>query len=88
MGTNGRMIAQRLKSRALWAFIVGGICLGATLVGLAQYIYLGKVSIRPGHDPLMGSAALKSLLAFFLVSSGFLACGFILRARARRRVSD
>jgi hypothetical protein len=76
--------AQRLRSQALWAFLIAGIGLGAALVGFAQYAYSGEVSVRPGRAPLIGSVALQSPLALFLASSAFAACGFVLRARAAR----
>lgn len=75
---------QRLRSRALWAFLVAGIVLGATLVGVVQYLASGHVSVRPGYSPVDGSDALALLVALSCVGLVFTICGFVLRARANR----
>lgn len=76
---------HRLRAQALWAFLVAGVGLGATLVGAVQYLASGRVSVRPGHSPLDGSDALELLGVLFLVSSLFAICGFVFRAHAKRR---
>jgi len=76
---------QRLRSQAQWTLLVAAIGICATVVGLAQYVLSGEVSIRPGGDPLTGPAALESLLALFLVSAIFGVFGVIVRWRIKRR---
>lgn len=76
---------QRLRSQALWTLLVAAIGLCATVVGLAQYVLSGEVSIRPGGDPLTGPAALESLFALFLGSAVFGVFGVVVRWRIKRR---
>jgi len=76
---------QRLRSQALWMLLVAAIGLCATVVGFAQYVLSGEVSIRPGEDPLTCPAALESLFALFLVSAVFGVFGVIVRWRIKRR---
>lgn len=76
--------SARLRARALWAFVVAAIGIGGTLVGLAQYVLSGSVSIRLGHGPVQGSDAAAELIVLLLTSLGFAAVGMVLRSRAQR----
>lgn len=78
----------RLRARALWAFVLGAIVLGAALAGLVQYVRSDALSVGMGGESFRGIAAVEALVALFLVSSGFLAVGLILRGRARRGSSS
>ena len=88
MGSNVQSTSsstQRLRSRALWALLVGAVGLSATLVALVQYVGSGVVSIVPGRDPLTGPAALASLFFLFIGSAAFAVSGAVMRWRAKRR---
>jgi hypothetical protein len=78
----GASRAQRLRSQALWAFSLAGVCVAAALVGLVQYCHSGAVSIRPGHDPITGAEALESLLALLLLGILLAVGGVAFRSRA------
>jgi uncharacterized membrane protein YidH (DUF202 family) len=75
---------HRLRARALWAFILSGIGLVATVVGLAQLLLSGAVSICPGREAVVGRDAVGEIVALFLVSTCFLGYGFFARSRAKR----
>jgi uncharacterized membrane protein YidH (DUF202 family) len=79
----GSSKVPRLRAQALWAFLVSGIGLLATVVGLAQLLLSGAVSIRPGRESLVGSDAVEELIILFLVSACFAAFGFFARSRAK-----
>ena len=76
--------AQRMRGRAVWALIVGGIGLAACAVGIFQYQLSGIVSIRPGHPPVVGGDAILQLVFLGAVSFLFCAIGAILLYRARK----
>jgi hypothetical protein len=76
--------APGLRARALWAFVLAGVGLSATAIGIVQYMRSGVVSIRPGRDPLAGSAAVEALVVLFVISAGFAVFGLFLRSRAKR----
>lgn len=75
---------HKARSRALWAFIVGGIGLLAALIGFVQYLILGEVFIRPDHDPLKGATALESLAFLSLSSVCCIGYGLFLQRRGKR----
>jgi len=75
---------QRLRSQAIWAFTIAVVCLAAALLGAVQYSYSGAVSMRPGHEPIVGTAALESLFALVVVGILFTAAGMAIRSRAKR----
>lgn len=80
--------AQRLRSRAVWAFSLATVCLVASVIGLVQYFHSGAVSIRPGHETLGGRPALESLALLALAGIGFAAIGTGLASRAKRQRKD
>ena len=49
---------MRLRSQAVWAFVLAGISTGGVVVGVFQYFILGAVFVRPGHAPAEGRDAL------------------------------
>jgi len=79
--------AHRLRSQALWAFTLAGVLGAAILVGVAQYLSSGVVSIRGGHAPASGPAALELLGTLLFVSVALAAIGVALRRRARRHLN-
>lgn len=74
---------QRLRSRALWAFLIAGTGLIAAVAGLGQYLASGEISM-PGRDSVNGNAALESLIFLFLISATFGVVGVVMRWCAKR----
>ena len=80
-----RAKASRLRGRGQWALVVGIIGLLACAAGAVQYRMTGIVSIRPGHEPLSGAAAVEMLLFLLGVSAAFTVFGYLMLRRARRQ---
>jgi magnesium-transporting ATPase (P-type) len=74
---------QRLRGQALWLMIVGAIGFLSCSLGIFQYWMYGVVSIRPGHQPVSGSAAVELLIFIGSISALFFTFGIVLRFRAR-----
>ena len=79
-----RAQASRMRSRGQWAFVVGAIGLLGCIVGLVQFLLYGHVSIRPGHDPVLGRSAAEMLLFLLVISVAFALYGLAMVHRARR----
>jgi hypothetical protein len=77
--------AQRWRSRAVWAFIIGGIGYSGCVLGLVQYMMTGSVSIRIGHEPVEGETAIWQLIFIGSISSIFCAFGIFSKFFARRQ---
>jgi hypothetical protein len=77
--------AQRWRSRAVWAFIIGGIGYSGCVLGLAQYLMTGNISIRIGHEPVEGETAIWQLIFIGSISSIFCAFGIFFKFLALRQ---
>ena len=75
---------QRVRSRAQWAFIIGGVGLCATCIGIFQFLFMGEVFIRTYYEPQEGSEALASLTYLLIISLAFIGYGYLLRRRFKR----
>ena len=79
-----RAKASRIRGRGQWALVIGLIGLVGCGVGVVQYWMYGVVSIRPGHDPVVGNDAVEMLLFLLGVSVVFTVYGRVTTNRARR----
>lgn len=81
---NLRSRPPRLRAAAYWSLLLSAIALAACGIGIFQLLADGVVTVRPGHEYLIGGAAEEMLIVLGVVGAAFGVVGILLIHRARR----